>query len=165
MAEYPNNSHSARKRTDSTAPGKAEKKLEKVVTGAAKTRKKSEARKFVNIFVPEDGENVKSYIMMDVIIPGIKNAIADVISIVLFGDSGRIGGSRSKRDGRSRLTYWDDRRDDRREYGRPRAAAGFEYDDIIFETRGDAELVLDQLESAIANYGIASVADLSLIHI
>lgn len=40
MAEYPNNSHSARKRTDSTAPGKAEKKLEKVVTGAAKTRKK-----------------------------------------------------------------------------------------------------------------------------
>ena len=106
------------------------------------------------------GENVKSYIMMDVIIPGIKNAIADVISIVLFGDSGRIGGSRSKRDGRSRLTYWDDRRDDRREYGRPRAAAGFEYDDIIFETRGDAELVLDQLESAIANYGIASVADL-----
>lgn len=155
MAEYPNNSHSARERTDSTAPGKAEKKLEKVVTGAAKTRKKSEARKFVNIFVPEDGENVKSYIMMDVIIPGIKNAIADVISIVLFGDSGRIGGSRSKRDGRSRLTYWDDRRDDRREYGRPRAAAGFEYDDIIFETRGDAELVLDQLESAIANYGIA----------
>ena len=153
MAEYPNNSHSARERTDSTAPGKAEKKLEKVVTGAAKTRKKSEARKFVNIFVPEDGENVKSYIMMDVIIPGIKNAIADVISIVLFGDSGRIGGSRSKRDGRSRLTYWDDRRDDRREYGRPRAAAGFEYDDIIFETRGDAELVLDQLESAIANYG------------
>ena len=148
MAEYPNNSHSARERTDSTAPGKAEKKLEKVVTGAAKTRKKSEARKFVNIFVPEDGENVKSYIMMD------------VISIVLFGDSGRIGGSRSKRDGRSRLTYWDDRRDDRREYGRPRAAAGFEYDDIIFETRGDAELVLDQLESAIANYGIASVADL-----
>ena len=80
MAEYPNNSHSARERTDSTAPGKAEKKLEKVVTGAAKTRKKSEARKFVNIFVPEDGENVKSYIMMDVIIPGIKNAIADVIS-------------------------------------------------------------------------------------
>ena len=40
MAEYPNNSHSARERTDSTAPGKAEKKLEKVVTGAAKTRKK-----------------------------------------------------------------------------------------------------------------------------
>ena len=48
----------------------------------------------------------------------------------------------------------------RQEYGRPRAAVGFEYDDIIFETRGDADLVLDQLESAIAKYEVASVADL-----
>ena len=51
MAEYPNNSHSARERTDSTAPGKAEKKLEKVVTGAAKTRKKSEAVSYTHLDV------------------------------------------------------------------------------------------------------------------
>lgn len=157
MAEYPNNSHSAREKSD--AAGTPDKKLEKVVTCAAKTRKKSEVRKLANIFVPEDTENVKSYILTDVIIPGIKNAIADVVSIMLFGDSGRIG---SKKDGRSRIAYqkyYDDRRDDRREYGRPRAV-GFDYDDIVFESRGDADLVLDQLESAIANYGIASVADL-----
>lgn len=160
MAEYPNNSHSARERSDTKAADSQERKLEKVVTGEAKTRKKSEARRFLNIFVPDDTENVKSYILTDVVIPGIKNAIADVISIVLFGDSGRING---KKDGRSRIAYqkyYDDRRDDRREYGRPRAAVGFEYDDIIFESRGDADMVLDQLESAIANYGVASVADL-----
>lgn len=156
MAEYPNNSHSAREKPAAGAP---EKKLEKVVTGTAKARKKSEARKLANIFVPEDTENVKSYILTDVVIPGIKNAIADVVSIMLFGDSGRIGG---RKDGRSRVAYqkyYDDRRDDRREYGRPRAA-GFEYDDILFENRGDADMVLDQLEAAIANYGMASVADL-----
>ena len=34
------------------------------------------------------------------------------------------------------------------------------YEEPIFGTGVDAELVLDQLESAIANYGIASVADL-----
>lgn len=45
MAEYPNNSHSARKRSDAAAAGKTEKKLNKVVTGAAKTKKKSEARR------------------------------------------------------------------------------------------------------------------------
>lgn len=159
MAEYPNNSHSAREKTD-TAAGKAEKKLDKVVTGAARTKKKSEARKFINIFVPDDTDNVKSSILSDVIVPGVKAAIADVISIVLFGDTGRIGGRKS---GGSRIAYqkyYDDRRDDRREYGRPRAAVGFEYDDIVFETRGDADLVLDQLESAIAKYDVASVADL-----
>lgn len=158
MAEYPDNSHSARERqTENSSP--QERKLEKVVSGEAKTRKKSEVKKFASIFVPEDTESVKSYILTDVIIPGIKNAIADAISIILFGEAGRIG---SRRDGKSKIAYqkyYDDRRDDRRDYGRPRAT-GFEYDDILFETRGDADLVLDQLESAIANYGIASVADL-----
>lgn len=160
MAEYPNNSHSAREKSTATAAGKTEKKLDKVVTGAAKTKKKSEARRFLNIFVPDDAENVKSSILSDVIVPGVKAAIADVISIVLFGDTGRIG---NRKSGGSRIAYqkyYDDRRDDRREYGRPRAAVGFEYDDIIFETRGDADLVLDQLESAIAKYDVASVADL-----
>lgn len=139
---------------------KDREKLDKVVTGAAKTKKKSEARRFLNIFAPDDAENVKSSILSDVIVPGVKAAIADVISIVLFGDTGRIG---SRKSGGSRIAYqkyYDDRRDDRREYGRPRAAVGFEYDDIIFETRGDADLVLDQLESAIAKYEVASVADL-----
>lgn len=159
MADYPDNSHSARERKqDGASP--PDKKLDKVVSGETKTRKKSEVKKFANIFVPEDVDNVKSYILMDVIVPGIKNAIADVVSIVLFGEAGRLGGRREKGSRVSYQKYYDDRRDDRRDYGRPRAAAGFEFDDIIFESRGDADLVLDQLESAIANYGLASVADL-----
>lgn len=159
MAEYPDNSHSARERKQdgSTPP---DKKLEKVVSGGTKTRKKSEVKKLANIFIPEDVENVKSYILMDVVVPGIKNAIADVVSIMLFGEAGRLGGRREKGSRVSYQKYYDDRRDDRREYGRPRAAAGFEYDDIVFENRGDADLVLDQLESVINTYGIASVADL-----
>ena len=159
MADYPDNSHSAREQRQN--PGQAERKLEKVVNGGTKTRKKSEVKKFANIFVPEDTENVKSYILMDVIVPGIKNAIADVVSIMLFGEAGHLG--RSGRGDRSKISYqkyYRDDRDDRRDYSRPRSAAGFDYDDILFETRGDADLVLDQLESAIANYGIASVADL-----
>ena len=159
MADYPDNSYSARERKQNGA-SPPDKKLDKVVSGETKTRKKSEVKKFANIFVPEDVDNVKSYILMDVIVPGIKNAIADVVSIVLFGEAGRLGGRREKGSRVSYQKYYDDRRDDRRDYGRPRAAAGFEYDDIIFETRGDADLVLDQLESAIANYGLASVADL-----
>lgn len=159
MAEYPDNSHSARERKqDGSSP--PEKKLEKVVSGGAKTRKKSEVKKLANVFVPEDAENVKSYILMDVIVPGIKNAIADVVSIMLFGEAGRLGGRREKGSRVSYQKYYDDRRDDRRSYGRPRAAAGFEFDDIIFETRGDADLVLDQMESAIDQYRMVSVADL-----
>lgn len=159
MAEYPDNSHSAqeRRQNGTILP---DKKMQKVVVGGAKTRKKSEVKKLASIFIPEDVENVKNYILTDVIVPGIKHAIADAVSIVLFGDAGRLGGRRDKGTRISYQKYFDDRRDDRRDCARPRVPAGFEYDDIIFETRGDADLVLDQLESAIANYGLASVADL-----
>lgn len=159
MPEYPDNSHSARERNQNgTAP--PAKKLEKVVNGGAKTRKKSEVKKLTSIFVPEDVENVKSYILMDVIVPGIKGAIADAMSIILFGETGRIGGRRDKGSRRSYQMYYDDRRDDRRDYARPRGTTGFDYDDIVFDTRGDADMVLEHLEEAIATYGLVSVADL-----
>lgn len=159
MTEYPDNSHSARERKpDGSSP--PEKKLEKVVNGGAKTRKKSDVKKFANIFIPEDVNSVKSYILMDVIVPGVKNAIADVVSIMLFGDAGRLGGRREKGSRVSYQKYYDDRRNDRRDYARPRSASGFDYDDIIFERRGDADLVLDQMEAAIDQYGVVSVLDL-----
>ena len=159
MAEYLNNSYNAReKRPEGSGP--PDKKLEKVVSGEAKTRKKSEVKKLANIFVPEDVENVKSYILIDVIVPGIKNAIADAVSIMLFGEAGRLGGRNNKGSRASYQRYYDDRRDDRRDYGRPRAVSGFDYDDIVFDTRGDADLVLDQMESAINQYSLVSVADL-----
>ena len=156
MPEYPDNSHSAREKSAAATP---EKKFEKVVTGTTKTKKKSEAHKLAGLFAPD---NIKSDILQDVIVPGIKRAIADIVSILLFGETGRIGGG-SRKSTSSTISYqryYDDRRDDRRDYSRPRALGGFEYDDIIFETRGDAELVLEQMDEALSQYNFVSVADL-----
>lgn len=157
MPEYPNNSHSAREKQNDAAP--PEKKTEKVVTGAVKSRKKSGVKKFASIFTPEDMESVRSYILMDVVVPGIKNAVADAVSILLFGEAGRIG-TRKGTSG-SKILYqrcYDDRRDRNRD--RSWNVAGYEYDDIIIESRGEAELVLERLDEIIASYGMASIADL-----
>lgn len=155
MSEYPDNSHSNKVKVD-----QPEKKVEKVVTGTTKARKKSEAKKFASIFVPDDMASVKSYILMDVIVPGIKNAISDAVNIMLFGETRRTSTRKSSGSKVSYQRYYDEKRDDRREYSRPRVADGFEYDDIIFETRGDAILVLESMDAAIASYGMVSVADL-----
>ena len=40
------------------------KKVEKVVTGKVKTKKKSEASKLKDVFISEDVSNVKSYICL-----------------------------------------------------------------------------------------------------
>lgn len=159
-AEFPDTSYQGREQRRNEAPPE-KKPAQKVTTGTVTTRKKSELKKFAGIFIPEDTSSVKSYILMDVVIPGIKNAIADVVSIMLFGETGRLGGGGKRKNGggTSYQRFYDDPRDrERRDYSRPKA--GYEYDDIFFETRADAELVLEQLEEIISIYGMASVLDL-----
>ena len=112
MPEYPDNSHSARENTSPPS-----KRVEKVVNGTAKTRKQSEVKKFAGIFMPDEVGDVKTFIITDVVIPGLKNAIADVVSIVLFGEAGRIGTRKNAGSKVSYQRYYDDpRRDDRRNY-------------------------------------------------
>lgn len=48
------------------------KKVEKIVKGKVKTKKKSEISKFKDVFISEDAKDVKSYIIMDVLIPAAK---------------------------------------------------------------------------------------------
>lgn len=157
--DFPDTSYRGHEAPNAESP--PEKNVQKVTTGNVTVRKKSELKRFAGIFVSEDTENVKRYILTDVLIPGIKSAIADVVSIMLFGETGRIG-SRSKRSSNSGASYqrfYEDARDrDRKDYSRPRT--GYEFDDLLFETRGDAELVLDQLGELISIYGMASVGDL-----
>ena len=93
MAEYPNNSHNA-ERLSVTAVLPI-KKVEKVVTSSVKSRKKERGTEVCR-HLRSGGHQTASRVifLMDVVVPGIKNAIADVVSIVLFGEAGRIGGKR-----------------------------------------------------------------------
>lgn len=153
MPDLPDASYQAREKQQ-----KPEKNVKKVTTGEVKTRKKSELKKFAGFFVPDDVTNVKSYILTDVIIPGVKNALADVVSIILFGEAGRVGSRAKGGTNYSRMYRGDPRDREHRDYTRPKA--GYDFDDIFFETRADGELVLDQLEEIINVYGVASVSDL-----
>lgn len=140
----------------------SEKRVEKVVTGKAKTKKRSEARKFTDVFISEDAGNVKSYILMDVLVPAIKKAIDDIVSdgihMILYGGKGRD----RNRGSASKVSYsgYYNSRNDRREDRPARGGSAFDYDNIIFDNRGDAESVLDAMEECISQYGLVSVADL-----
>ena len=75
MEDYKPNSH----RSKETAQ-KTEKKVEKVVRGAVKTRKKNGLEKVKGVIFSEDASNIKSYVVMDVLIPALKKAISDVVT-------------------------------------------------------------------------------------
>lgn len=150
MEDYKGNSHKQRER------GAEKEKLEKVISGSAKTKKKSEISKITDLFVPEDRENVKTFIISDIIVPSFKKVISDIVDMVLFGES------RSKKSSNaSRVSYRDyyDNKD-RRNYSRSRSKTNYFSDDVIVNSRGDAENILDNMDDLIDKYGTASVGDL-----
>ena len=152
IENYPSNSYKLKEKTE---PANEKKKIEKVVAGPVKTKKKSGFGKFINGFVADETQNIKTYLVKDVVIPTIKKTISDVIDMILYGRSR--GKSRLPSSTISYRSYYDGPKDSRPE---PRAVAGYNYDDIILDSRGDAEEVLDQLNALIDTYGLASIADL-----
>lgn len=152
------NSH----RSKEMARKNSEKKVEKVVRGSVKTKKKSEITKFKDVFIAEDAKNVKSYIIMDVLIPAAKKAVSDIVTngidMILYGETGHT----KKRTSSSGISYRDyyNRKDDRDYRSSTRSRTGYSYDDIVLETRGEAEEVLMRMDEIMDLYGLVTVADL-----
>lgn len=99
---------------------------------------------------------------MDVLLPGIKKGISDIVTtgiqMLLYGEKGR--GSSAGRV--SYKSYYDrggtNYSDAYRSSTRNRTV-GHNLDDIVVESRGEAEEVLIRLDELISHYGQASVAD------
>ena len=153
MEDYKPNSHKSKEERRETL---SEKKVEKIVSGSVKSKKKNGIHKIASVFVPEDVENVKTYIFEDVVVPAVKDIILDAVRAFLGIDkkSGK-GSTASKVAYRS---YYD--KDNRREHSVTRSRIGYDYDDIILDNRGEAEEVLSRMDELIDTYGLVSVADL-----
>lgn len=170
MSEYKPNSH--RSKTENTA----EKRVEKVVSRPAKTKKKNGIAKLTDAFLTQDIGSVKSYVLVDVIIPTIKKAASDIMAggvnmiadvlkngfeMFLYGEVRN--GKRKDYGGSSRpsyRSYYESRDTDRRTSYSSRGRTGYDYDEIVYESRRDAERVLGGMRELIADYHIASVANL-----
>lgn len=85
MEEYKGNSNKAKEQQKALPP---EKKVEKIVSGPVKSKKKNSIQKITSIFVPEDVEDVKSYIFEDIVVPAVKDIILDAVR-ALLGVSGK----------------------------------------------------------------------------
>lgn len=151
--EYTPNSHKYKEEQKAAE----ERKIEKVVTGNVKTKKKLSGK----IFNTGDMGDVRDYLVDEQLIPGVKNLILDLI---IGGATRLLGGkSRYSRTGSaSKISYRDyyEQRDDRRSSATVSGSGRFDMEDIIFPTRGDAEAVRDQMDEVIARYGFVTVGDM-----
>ena len=158
LDEYKGNSNRARDGGLEPVPSK---KFDSVVSGHATTQKKIGFGKYTGSIISSDLKSVGDFLMTDVLIPSIKKALADIvvngIDMLLYGKSGmtRSNSSVSKV---SYSNYYN------RPYNEPLRAGSngnsLDYDNIIFDNRGDAEAVLTSMEDILDQFGCVSVADL-----
>lgn len=159
MEEFKPNSHKSK---EEARVSQQEKKVTQITKGSVKTKKPSDIKKFTDVFISEDMSSVKSYILVDVLVPAVKKAISDIVTngidMLLYGESGRS----EKRSTASKVSYrsYYDKGNDRRDRVSSRPREGYSYDDIYLDNRGEAEDVLERMEELQSVYGMVSVADL-----
>lgn len=132
---------------------KEERRLDKVVTGEVKVKKRSKGRKLVDLFFNEDWGDIRDYVIFEKAIPDVKNVILDIMEMIFFGSAKR---RTARRDGTyvSYNSYSSGRRVERK----PQRTV-YSFDDIIIDSRGEAEQILDILSEMIDRYGEATVAE------
>lgn len=153
--KYPSNSHRSK-------TSEKERNSKKVISGNVVTRKKSLGKKIGETFLGDDTKSVGQYILYDVLIPAAKSTISDMVTggieMLLFGESRSSGRSRRSRTYSNYSSYYSGERERKPTIYHSRSRHSF--DDIILETREDAEEILTSLVDYIEDYGQATVSDL-----
>lgn len=148
----------------------AEKKLEPMDGVTVVARKKPLASKIAETFTGDDVGSVGDYVIFEVMLPAFKNLLFDVVSEgsrrMLFGST---GGGRSfasaARGGHTPYNRVAAKGSGVIANGAPRtisrtARATHDFRELVFDSRGEAEVALERLRDALAEYQNVTIADM-----
>ena len=165
MEEFPANSKKSKEASDD----KERKKVEKIISGSATTRKRPLGKRFAETFLGGDARSVAGNVLFEVFIPAAREMMYDTLASgferVIFGETR----TRSRRrvhsdyghvryDQMSRSRTRDDRDEPRATRRRSRGPIDFE--DVIIRSKAEASEVLSTMNELIDRFGEVSIADL-----
>jgi hypothetical protein len=161
--DYPPNSDASKRKVI-----KEDKEIKRVTSVDPVRRKKPLRKQFAETFIGGDAKTALNYMMFDVVIPGARDMVVDTIMAglekLIFGDARRRGGSTTPQSGPTGVVSYN-----RYSMGRNpspqralsrRARARHDFDEIVLQSRPEAEEVIDRLFDLVSRYETASVADL-----
>lgn len=143
-------------------------KVMQIATG--KKVPQSAGRKFLSEFLADDISNIKDYILWDVLLPAVKNAISDTITngidMLLFGQTRTRGSNTVKRitpysslySSSNRVVKYNDIQE--QQSRKNRGLSGYSYQEVVLASRPEAEDVLAHMRIYLDRYGVVSVSDL-----
>lgn len=138
-----------------------EKKILPVVTSA--TKKKSKTNEFLRLFLPEDVDSVKDYLKKETV-----NAIKTLASTLIKGGSDMIlwGSTTANKPSGSAgkvsySSYYEGgSRFSQSQTDKSKQPIRYSYDEVVLDTRGEAEEVLARMSELIDAYDVVTVADM-----
>lgn len=136
------------------------------ISGKVTIKKPNAFNRLMRNIFSDDGESVKTYIIQEVLIPSVKKAISDIMAngtdIILYGESKRNKSSGNGSNPRiSYSSYSNYYSSNQTNQNRTTPSYKEENREIIFESRGEAEDVLIQLNEIIERYHMVSMSDLN----
>jgi hypothetical protein len=166
--EYPGNSQNKRTPPEVRVEPKV---VEPVVTGTVTRKKPNVGKRIKGVLFGGDVDSVVGFVLYDILIPAVKDTLSDIVSggieRALYGE-GRGGPSRRGRSSGHAtgfVNYGASSRGGDRYGNEPRrisqgARIAQSFDEIILETRVEAETVIERLSDLCDSYGQVTVADL-----
>lgn len=166
MDEFPGNSQIVRK-PEPEREEKREEKVEKIISGKVSRRKKPFGSRFAETFFSGAG-SVWNYILNDILIPAAKDTLTDMVTQgierAVWGDRASSRGRSSRPSGNSGyVSYNRITQPSRRETPRTmshRARATHDFEEILLDSRKDAESVLDRMFELAQKYDQVTISDL-----
>lgn len=162
-ANYQGNTN--KERGGKKASREERKIVDKVITGKVIERKKPLGQKIKDTFIGENMHNVGRFVLFDVLVPAAKSMIVDAMSKgterAFYGETRRnnTSGSRSNYTPYNQMSPTSRRPEQRRDISY-RARATHDFNEIVLETRGEAEEVIDQLNNLLDDYQVVTVSEL-----
>lgn len=163
--EYQGNSHKS-KEAKNLSPPEEKKKQEKVIEGEVTVLKTSGIRKIASMILTGNPGEVGPYVVDEVIVPLLKKTAYDLIvnggtaaiGMLIYGKEG--GRPPTTVNNIQKVSYraaYNENNSQKQLGSRNRV---YDYDQIAFSNRGEAEAVLNSLREQLGEYGIVSVGDL-----
>lgn len=131
------------------------KQSKKVIKGSVKKTDGGVGKKIITSFIKSDAKTLGDYVMFDVIIPTLKNAALSAVELLFYGESRRGVSNTVRKVNNTPYTSYD------AYYNGSKAATvrpRHEFDNYTFDTRADAETVLDLLIDNLREYNAVSIA-------
>ena len=130
-------------------------------------------RKILSEIIVEDLHNIGEYLLKEVALPAAKNAVSDLVTnfvdMALFGQvRNKVSGNSVKRitpynslygTSTNRVVKYNDFQQQQPQQ-KTRGLAGYSYQEVMLDSRPEAEDVLARMRIYLDKYGVVSVSDL-----